>query len=150
MWPWLLSSVALGAFGQICMSVAMKTAGPVPRSAPFAELFWYYAQAALSVPMAGAVACYALSFVLWLGVLSTKDLSLARPLMSLGYLITLAYGYYAGEHVTWERVLGTVLIILGLFFVVRSDFHLSRTPGSGLSERAAAAVAPRPSDRTQL
>jgi len=70
--------------------------------------------------MFGAVSCYGLSFILGLGVLSQKDLSLARPLMSFGYLITLAYGIYSGEHVTFERILGTILIVIGLFFVVQS------------------------------
>ena len=111
------------------MSVAMKAAGPVPHASGAADLFWYYLSAALSVPMLTAVACYGISFVLWLGVLSQKDLSLARPVVSLGYLVTLAYGFYAGEQVTWERVLGTVLIIAGLFFVVRSDAGLRAAAG---------------------
>ncbi len=121
MWLWLILSIVLGACGQIFMSIAMKSAGSIQRASGAMELFWYYVNAGLSVPMFLAVACYGVSFLFWLAVLSTKDLSLARPLMSLGYLITLAYGFYAGEHVTWERALGTVLIIVGLFFVVRSD-----------------------------
>lgn len=106
----------------------MKAAGPVPKSAPLTELGLYFVHAGLSLPMVAAVCCYGLSFLLWLGVLSQKDVSLARPMMSLGYLVTLAYGFYAGEQVTWERVLGTVLLIAGLFFVVRSD--LVAKPGS--------------------
>lgn len=121
MWFWLFFSVVLGAFGQIFMSVAMKAAGRVPHTASLSELFFYYLHAIISLPMIGAVGCYGFSFFLWLGVLSHKDLSLARPVMSFGYLITLAWGYYAGENVTWSRAIGTLLIVLGLMFVIQSD-----------------------------
>lgn len=121
MWGWLVISVALGALGQIFMSIAMKAAGAIPKTTQALELIKYYFGAAFSLPMMGAVLCYGVSFVLWLGVLSKKDLSLARPLMSMGYLITLAWGVYAGENVTAGRILGTALIITGIFFVVKSD-----------------------------
>ena len=121
MWAWLIASIVLGAFGQIFMSIAMKGAGLVPRDGSLIELVSYYFNAAVSLPMFGAVASYGVSFILWLGVLSAKDLSLARPIMSLGYLITMAYGMYAGENVTLGRILGTTLIVVGLFFVVKSD-----------------------------
>ena len=121
MWIWLFFSVILGAFGQIFMSIAMKAAGRAPHTASLSELFFYYVNAVISLPMIGAVGCYGFSFLLWLGVLSHKDLSLARPVMSFGYLITLAWGYYAGENVTWSRAVGTFLIVLGLIFVIQSD-----------------------------
>jgi len=128
MWTWLIASVVLGAFGQIFMSITMKAAGAVPRHGALNDLVLYYIKAGFTLSMFGAVGCYGLSFILWLGVLSQKDLSLARPLMSLGYLITLAYGFYAGEQVTWERVLGTLLIIAGLFFIVRSGMFEKQLP----------------------
>ena len=124
MWLWLIISVVLGALGQIFMSIAMKSAGALPGDLQLGKLFWYYVDSVLSLPMLGAVACYGVSFLLWLAVLSQKDLSLARPVMSLGYLITLGWGYMAGENVTWSRVLGTILIIVGLYFVISSDFRL--------------------------
>ena len=57
---------------------------------------------------------------MWLAVLSVADLSLARPIMAAGYLITLAYGFAAGEDITAGRVVGTCLIVLGIAFVARS------------------------------
>ena len=122
MWLWvaLFFSIGLGAFGQIFMKIGMKSAGAVPMDEGIAELILYFYHALFSLPLFGAFLCYGLSFVLWLGVLSMADLSLARPLMSVGYLITMAYGYHAGEDVGAERVLGTLLIVIGLFFVARS------------------------------
>lgn len=120
MWIGLIISILLGAFGQILMKVAMKAAGPVPLSSGIPVLFDYFLHAAFSLPLIGAAACYGVSFLLWLGVLSVADLSLARPIMSLGYLVTMAYGIYAGEEVTPGRIVGTLFIVLGIVFIARS------------------------------
>ena len=120
LWLMLFVSIALGAFGQIFMKVAMNRMGAVPPLQDGALVLGrYFVEAALTLPMIGAVACYGFSFLLWLAVLSKADLSLARPLMSLGYLVTLAYGFYAGEAVTTSRVFGTLLIIGGVMLLVR-------------------------------
>jgi len=119
-WPALGFSIILGAIGQILMKMAMKAAGPVPMSSGLLALVSYFFGAGISLPMIGAVACYGLSFVMWLAVLSVADLSLARPIMSAGYLITLAYGFFAGEDITPGRVVGTCLIVVGIAFIARS------------------------------
>lgn len=122
-WPALGISIILGAFGQILMKIAMKTAGPVPLASGVAGLVSYFFHAAVSLPMIGAVLCYGVSFLLWLAVLSIADLSLARPVMAAGYLITLAYGFAAGEEITADRVVGTCLIVVGIAFVARSGLR---------------------------
>ncbi len=121
MWVWvfLVVSILLGAFGQICMKVAMRAVGPVPFQDGFAAVFLYALKAGFSLPMIAAATFYGVSFVLWLAVLSKADLSLARPLMSLGYLVTLVYGFYAGETMTVSRVAGTFLIVGGVMLLVR-------------------------------
>lgn len=121
MWGSLSLAIVLGAFGQILMKEAMKVAGPVPLEKSVTEIFQYGIQILFSWRILVLGICYGLSIVFWLGVLSVADLSLARPIMSAGYLITLAYGMYMGESVTWERILGTFLIIAGLFFVAKSQ-----------------------------
>ena len=66
-------------------------------------------------------ACYAVSAVLWLDVLSKLDFSLAFPMVSLTYVFSLVIGRFVfHESVSWERILGVVLIVGGVFFVVRS------------------------------
>ncbi|MBE7438772.1 MAG: transporter [Spirochaetales bacterium] len=119
-WALLLCSIILGAFGQIFMKEAMKAAGPVPFELSFAVLWRYFWNALLSWRMFAAAGSYGISFLLWLAVLSRSDLSLARPLMSLGYLITLLYGVYAAESITAMRIWGTLLIVAGLVLVARS------------------------------
>ncbi len=67
------------------------------------------------------LACYAFSSVLWLDVLSKLDFSLAFPMVSLTYVFQLLIGRFVfHETVGLERVVGVLLILGGLFFVVRS------------------------------
>lgn len=125
MWPALIVSILLGALGQILMKIAMKQVGPIPLDGPIVEIFYYFLRAGLSFSLIGAAASYGVSFLLWLAVLSVADLSLARPVMSAGYLLTLAYGFFAGEDVSATRVIGTLLIVVGIGFVVKSGLKVS-------------------------
>ncbi|MEJ2557741.1 MAG: EamA family transporter, partial [Anaerolineae bacterium] len=57
----------------------------------------------------------------WLDVLSRLDFSLAFPMVSLTYVFSLVIGHFIfHETVGLDRVVGVLLIVSGLFFVVRS------------------------------
>jgi drug/metabolite transporter (DMT)-like permease len=65
---------------------------------------------------------YGVSSILWLDVLSKLDFSLAFPMVGLTYVFTLLIGrFFFGEAVGWERMLGVVFILGGVFFLVRSS-----------------------------
>lgn len=117
---WILVSVSLGALAQIMMKEAMKIAGPFPGMVGVRGLIEYFSGAILTWPVVGAIGCYGLSFFVWLAVLSRSDLTLARPFVSIGYIIIIVYGYYAGERMSFDRIFGIALIAAGLFFVARS------------------------------
>jgi len=117
---WILVSVTLGALAQIMMKEAMKIAGPFPGLIGLRGLYDYFSGAVFTWPVIGAIGCYGLSFFVWLAVLSRSDLTLARPFVSVGYIIIIVYGYYVGERMTFDRVFGIALIAAGLFFVARS------------------------------
>jgi drug/metabolite transporter (DMT)-like permease len=64
---------------------------------------------------------YGVSAVLWLDVLSKLDFSMAFPMVSLTYVFSLFIGRFVfHETVGPERILGVLLILGGLFFVIRS------------------------------
>ena len=64
---------------------------------------------------------YSVSAILWLDVLSKLDFSLAFPMVALTYVFTLLIGrFFFGETVGWERILAVVLILSGVFFLIRS------------------------------
>jgi multidrug transporter EmrE-like cation transporter len=67
------------------------------------------------------LACYGVSSILWLDVLSKLDFSLAFPLVSLTYVFQLVIGRFIfHETVGLNRIGGVLLILGGLFFVIRS------------------------------
>src|SRR5215470_14793783 len=67
------------------------------------------------------VACYVVSLVVWILGLSRVPVSIAYPLLSLGYVINaVAAHYLLGEAVTVGRWLGIGFIVLGVWLVARS------------------------------
>jgi len=70
--------------------------------------------------IAGA-ACYAVSLIVWILGLSRVPVSMAYPLLSLGYVINaVAAHYLLGEAVSLGRWLGIGFIVLGVWLVARS------------------------------
>lgn len=69
----------------------------------------------------GGMACYAISLVVWIMGLSRVPVSIAYPLLSLGYVINAVLAHYLlGETVTVQRALGIGFIIVGVVIVARS------------------------------
>lgn len=92
--------------------VAMKRGMSAP---PGGDLGATYGQA-LSSPMVWlGLMLYGASAVLWLWVLSRLDVSVAYPLVSLGFVVTLAVGVlWLGEPFSWLRVGACTLIVIGV------------------------------------
>jgi multidrug transporter EmrE-like cation transporter len=67
------------------------------------------------------LACYGISVVVWIMALSRTPVSVAYPMLSIGYVVN-AFGAWClfGEAVTPMRLVGTGIIILGVFIVARS------------------------------
>jgi len=114
-----LATVVMSAFGQIALKVAVERSEL--RTAMEAGVFSAFLAAAGSVYIWGALAIYAVSIVLWLWVLSKVELSLAYPLVSLGFVVTMIFAaLFLHEHITPLRIAGTLLIVAGCFCVGRS------------------------------
>ena len=69
----------------------------------------------------GGLACYVVSVVVWVVALSRVPVSIAYPMLSIGYVVNaIAAWYLLGEAVTPMRMAGIGVIILGVFMVARS------------------------------
>ena len=65
--------------------------------------------------------CYGLGFLVWLIVLSKAEVSYAYPLISLGYVFTAVLAWFLfGEALTEIRMVGIVIICLGVFLIARN------------------------------
>jgi drug/metabolite transporter (DMT)-like permease len=74
---------------------------------------------------------YVVALILWLGAMSTLDVSFMYPMLSLGYVVTAVFAFiFLGEHVSLIRWLGIALVVVGCFLALRysvwvMDNHLS-------------------------
>jgi len=67
------------------------------------------------------LACYVVSVVVWVIALSRVPVSIAYPMLSIGYVVNaIAAWYLLGEAVTPMRLVGIGIIVLGVFIVARS------------------------------
>jgi len=67
------------------------------------------------------LACYVVSVVVWVIALSKVPVSIAYPMLSIGYVVNAVAAYYLfGEAVTPLRLVGIGVIIVGVFLVARS------------------------------
>ena len=70
--------------------------------------------------VAGLV-CYVVSVIVWIMALSRTEVSIAYPMLSIGYVLNaLAAWYLFGEAVGAQRMVGIGVIIVGVFLVARS------------------------------
>jgi len=67
------------------------------------------------------VILYAISTLLWLIILSRVELSFAYPLVALSYLFGVIFAkIFLGESISLLRWIGALIIILGVFFILKS------------------------------
>jgi len=67
------------------------------------------------------LACYVVSVVVWVIGLSKVPVSIAYPMLSIGYVVNAALAWWLfGEQVNAQRWLGIAVIIIGVVLVARS------------------------------
>jgi len=68
-----------------------------------------------------AIACYALSVVIWILALSRVQVSIAYPLLSMGYVVNAAAAWwFFNEAFNPAKVVGIGVIILGVIIISRA------------------------------
>jgi multidrug transporter EmrE-like cation transporter len=69
----------------------------------------------------GAMACYVLSVVIWILALSRVQVSIAYPLLSMGYVVNAVAAWWLfNEAFNPSKVLGIGVIILGVVIISRA------------------------------
>jgi len=69
----------------------------------------------------GGLSCYVVSVAIWILALSRVEVSIAYPMLSIGYVVNAAAAYLLfGEAVGVQRLVGIGIIVLGVYVVARS------------------------------
>jgi multidrug transporter EmrE-like cation transporter len=69
----------------------------------------------------GGLACYGISVVVWIMALSRVPVSIAYPMLSIGYIVNAIAAYYLfNEPLAGQKLLGIAFIVVGVWLVARS------------------------------
>jgi multidrug transporter EmrE-like cation transporter len=69
----------------------------------------------------GGLACYAVSVVVWILALSRVPVSVAYPMLSIGYIVNAGAAWLLfGESITAQKLVGIGFIVVGVWLVARS------------------------------
>jgi len=115
----ILTGVLLNAAAQLLLKAGTNAVGrfafTLGNALPMSLRF------ALEPHIMGGMACYVTSLVVWIMALSRVEVSVAYPMLSIGYVVNaIAAWYFFGEALTPMRVAGIAVIVLGVFIVARS------------------------------
>jgi drug/metabolite transporter (DMT)-like permease len=73
------------------------------------------------LPILAGLACYAISLVVWIIGLSRTDVTIAYPMLSLGYVVSAAAAwFFLGEAVSMQRLLAIGVIMIGVALLART------------------------------
>jgi drug/metabolite transporter (DMT)-like permease len=116
----VLICVLAGAAGQIFWKEGMSGLGRINGTGDLLQLKTVWDIFTNKFILLGLI-LYAVSVFLWLGAMSTLDVSFMYPLLSLGYIVTAILAFvFIGENITLLRWAGIVVIIAGCFMITKS------------------------------
>lgn len=116
----LITGVLLNAAAQLLLKAgtnAMGGAIHVTRENWFATGL----KVATQWPIMAGMACYAISLVVWIIALSRTDVTIAYPMLSLGYVIgAIGAWLFLGEMISLQRLVAIGVIMFGVVLLARS------------------------------
>ena len=115
----LMTGVLLNAGAQLLLKAGTNSVGVFEFSRDnLLPVGW---KLATEPHIVGGLACYVISVMVWIMALSRVEVSIAYPLLSVGYVVNAIAAYYLfGEAVTPMRLAGIAVIIIGVVLVTRS------------------------------
>jgi len=115
----ILTGVLLNAAAQLLLKAGTNAVGRFEFS--LANLVPVGVKLAFEPHIAGGVTCYVVSLIVWIMGLSRVEVSIAYPMLSIGYLVNAAAAWYLfGESLTAQKLVGIAFIVTGVFLVARS------------------------------
>jgi multidrug transporter EmrE-like cation transporter len=115
----ILAGVLLNAGAQLLLKAGVSPLGAI--SLEPATALRTLGQVLSQMPILAGLACYVVSVGIWIVALSRVPVSLAYPMLSLGYVVNaLAAWWLFGEMLGPARWGGIALILAGVFVMARA------------------------------
>ena len=116
----ILTGVLLNAIAQLLLKAGAGSLAGVELRAGNALLI--AGRMLSSMPILAGLVCYALSVVVWILALARVEVSVAYPMLSIGYVVNaLAAWWLFGENLSGARIAGIGVILLGVWLVARTS-----------------------------
>lgn len=116
----VLTGVLLNAVAQLLLKAGAGSLADVELRASNAVVI--AGRLLISIPILAGLACYALSVVVWILALARVEVSVAYPMLSIGYVVNaLAAWWLFGENLTGARLAGIGVILVGVWLVARTS-----------------------------
>jgi drug/metabolite transporter (DMT)-like permease len=114
----ILTGVLLNAAAQLLLKAGASAVGPL---GGLGDLRTAFPTLAMHPGVLGGLACYVISVVVWIVALSRVDVSIAYPMLSIGYVVNALLAMWLfGETVSVQRWIGIGVILIGVTLVARS------------------------------
>jgi drug/metabolite transporter (DMT)-like permease len=115
----ILFGVLLNAAAQLLLKAGTNAVGRFEFVA--ANIVPMGARLAFEPHILGGVMCYAVSLVVWIMGLSRVEVTIAYPMLALGYVVNAAGAWYLfGEAMGGQKIAGIGFIVVGVCMVARS------------------------------
>ncbi len=115
----LFTGILLNAAAQLFLKAGTNAVGVIHLTAD--NWFSTGLKLATQLPIIAGLTCYVISVLVWIIGLSRVDVTIAYPLLSLGYIVNaIGAWYFLGEAVSAQRVLAIVVIIAGVALLAKS------------------------------
>lgn len=115
----ILTGVMLNAVAQLALKASVKELGAIGLSLSSSSTA--FLRMAGEPFLWGGLTCYGVSVVVWILALSRVDVSIAYPMLSMGYVVNaLAAWYLFGEAMNPSRLIGIGIVLLGVYVLARS------------------------------
>lgn len=111
----ILASVFLSVAAQISLKAGMGRL-IFPETLISVESFWLIFNRFVLL----GLFCYGMSMVFWLYVLTKVEVSRAYPFVGLGFIGTMLFAHFLlHEPITMQKLIGTLLVVSGVFLLAR-------------------------------
>jgi multidrug transporter EmrE-like cation transporter len=115
----ILTGIFLNAVAQLLLKAGTNAVGAIHLTAD--NWLGTGIKLATQLPILGGLACYVISVLVWIIGLSRVDVTIAYPMLSIGYVVNaLGAWYFLGEAVSAQRMLAIGIIIIGVALLARS------------------------------
>ncbi|MEP7181727.1 MAG: SMR family transporter [Betaproteobacteria bacterium] len=115
----LMAGVLLNAGAQLLLKAGTNALGVITLTKD--DWLDTVLRMATQVPFILGASCYVVSLFVWILGLSRVPVSMAYPLLSVGYVVNAVAAHYLfGEAVSATRWLGIGFIVVGVWLVARS------------------------------